>query len=225
MAFVNPNKPAGLSPVKWLNAGKYNGQGSMYAIAAADTNGYWPGDVVKLVGACDASTGLTEVILAGAADPMVGVILAVGPGTNSVGASGQGGGAGGPLINVNNLSNTNRPAAAQTAVWYCLVEDDPNVIFEIQEGGTGTNLTAASGHGNGKIVYAAPATGVVVSGTMLDNATVGTGNATYMLKLYSFAQRIDNHFVTSPTTGGGYQKWWVIPNNHYYKGGTGTAGL
>jgi hypothetical protein len=30
---------------------------------------------------------------------------------------------------------------------------------------------------------------------------------------------MDNAFVTSPATGGGAQKWWVLINNHYYRTG------
>lgn len=224
MAFVNPNKPVGLSPTKYLNGSKWIGQASMYAIAAADTGGYWQGDLVKLAAGGDPATGLKYVTLGTAGAAAVGVVVAVGPGTNSVGSSGQGGGAGGPLINPNNLSTTNRPAAAQSGVWYALIVDDPNVIFEIQEGGSGTNLTAATGTGNADIVYAAPAAGVVYSGTMLNNGAIDT-TATRNLKIVSFAQRIDNHFVTSPTTGGGFQKWLCLINNHQYKGGTGTLGV
>jgi len=77
---------------------------------------------------------------------------------------------GGPLANPANLNQNFRPTGAQAVNYYAAVVDDPNVIFEIQEGGAGTNLTKSSLNRNANIVYAAPATGVVVSGTMLDNA-------------------------------------------------------
>lgn len=217
--WVNPNKPAGLSPVRYLNGAKWDGKTRMYSIAAADTNAYWVGDLVKLQNAGDANTGLAGITLGTTGAAAVGVVVAVGPGTNSVGYSGQGGGAGGPIINPNNLAQTNRPAAAQSGVWYASVIDDPNVIFEIQEGGSGTNLTQTSIGKNANIVYAAPATGVFVSGTQLDNGSVNT-TATLNLQILALAQRIDNHFVTSPATGGGGQKWWVIINNHQYRAGT-----
>lgn len=224
MAFINVSKPVGLSPTKYLNGAKWTGQANMYFIPAADTNGYSPGDLVTLGAAGDPNTGLAGITLATAGNAAVGVVVAVGIGTNPVGFSGQGGGAGGPLINPNNLAVTSRPAAAQAAGWYALIADDPNIIFEIQEGGAGTNLTQAVIGNNANILYAAPATGVVYSGTTLNNASVAT-TATLNLKIMSLAQRIDNHFSTSPATGGGGQKWNVLINNHQYKGGTGTLGV
>lgn len=213
MAFVNPNKPAGLSPVKYLNGAKWTGQANMYAVAAADTNGYWVGDLVTLASSGDLTTGLPGFTLATAGNVAVGVIVAIG-----TGGVGQGGGAGGPIINPNDLSVIHRPAAAQATAWYALVSDDPNLIYEIQEGGSGTNLTAAIIGENADIVYAAPATGVAVSGTTLNNGAIDT-TSTRNLKVLSFAQRVDNHFVTSPATGGGAQKWWVMINNHNYRNG------
>jgi hypothetical protein len=228
MAFVNPSKPAGLSPIAYLSGAAWNGQARMYFIAAADTNGYWPGDVVTLAAAGDAATGIAGVTLATAGNPAVGVVVAVAGPNNSVSSSGNGGGAGGPPINPNNLLITARPAAAQTTGWYAWVADDPNLIFEIQEGGAGTNLTQAVLGNNANFIYAAGTTvggnGYGYSGTTLNNGSVAN-TATLNLKIYSFAQRIDNHFVTSPTTGGGAQKWWVLLNNHQYKGGTGTLGV
>jgi hypothetical protein len=60
---------------------------------------------------------------------------------------------------------------------------------------------------------------VNVSGTQLNNGSVAT-TATLNLKILRFGQRIDNHFVTAPATGGGAQKWEVVINNHVYRGGT-----
>ena len=213
MAFVNPSKPAGLSPLRYLNSAKYDGKGQMYSIAAADTNPYFPGDLVTPTATGD-SNGIPGITIATAGNPAVGVIVAVG----TLLATGYLV-PGGPYINANNLSLVNRPSGAQASVYYALVADDPNIIYEIQEGGAGTNLTTAACNNNANIVYAAPATGVNVSGTQLNNATVAT-TITLNLKILRLVQRIDNHFVTSPATGGGAQKWEVIINNHVYRGGT-----
>lgn len=210
--WVNPNKPAGLSPVRYLNGAKYDGKVNVYCILAANTNPFFQGDLVVLATGGDAN-GIPAITLATAgSNPAVGVVVAVGT-LNS-----------GPYANPNNLNIVNRPTGAQSVNYYAAVSDDPNIIYEIQEGGTGTNLTATTGtNKNASIVYAAPATGVNVSGTMLDNGTAAT-TATLNLKILRLSQRIDNHFVTSPATGGGYQKWEVLINNHQYRG-TGTAGV
>lgn len=207
MAFVNPLKPSGLSPVKYLNGAKYDGKFQIYAILAADTNGFFMGDIVKPSANGDAS-GIPVVTKAVAGDTScLGVVVAVG--TQQYGA----------YVNPNALQNNFRPSGAQPQIYYAAVSDDPNIIYEVQEGGAGTNLTQTSCNRNVNFVVAAPATGVVVSGTQIDNATVNT-TATLPLKILRLAPRIDNHFVTVPSTGGGGQKWWVILNQSYFKAGT-----
>lgn len=213
MAWANPNKPAGLSPVFHLQGLNWISTVHYYAIAAADTNAYYPGDVVKLTAGGDSATGLPGITLGTAGATAVGVVAAVGQGAGSFPA-----GFGGPPINPNNLTVTSRPAAAQSGPWYAAVIDDPYVVFEVQEGGTGTTLTYSSIGLNVNFKYNAPATGVYVSGTVLDDTTAPTTTSTLNLFIYSLAQRIDNHFV-SGGTGGNYQKWWVLLNNHQYKTG------
>jgi hypothetical protein len=214
MAFVNVSKPSGLSPVRYLNGAKYDGKGQMYAILAADTNPYFPGDLVTPQNTGDAQ-GNPCVTLATAGNPAVGVIVAVGTLNTGTGYLVPGG----PYVNPNNLAPVNRPSGAQSVVYYALVSDDPNIIYEIQEGGAATNLTTAACNNNANILYAAPATGVNVSGTTINNASVAT-TATLNLKILRLSQRVDNHFSTSPATGGAGQKWEVIINNHVYRGGT-----
>ncbi len=131
MAIVNPNKPAGLAAVKSL-VGPNVSQGNMYTVLAADTNPYYPGDLVKLSGSGDVR-GIPGITLSAAGNQSVGVIAAIGINPD-----------GGPYINPNNLALTNRPTGAQPVNYYALVIDDPYTVFEIQEGGTGTNLTQAA---------------------------------------------------------------------------------
>ncbi|MGH7233968.1 MAG: hypothetical protein ACREF7_00785 [Candidatus Saccharimonadales bacterium] len=195
-------------PVYTLDGAAYNGQVRLYAIPADDDNAYYRFDLVALAGSNDTATGVANVTLSSAGGgPHVGVVIAAG-----TASGGTGGGAGGPLINPQNLDLTTVPTS-KTVPWYVAVADDPNLIFEIQEGGTGTNLTAATGVGNANILYAA---GTYFSGTTLNNGSVAT-TADLDLKIMQFVQRVDNHFVTSPATGGGSQKWNVMINNHAYK--------
>lgn len=206
MAFTNVSKPSGLSPTRYLNGAMYNGKVNQYCILAADTNAFYPGDLVTPIANGD-SNGVPGVTLAAAAGVAIGVVVAVGLIPQ-----------GGPYINMNNLAVTARPAAAQAQIWYVAVSDDPNIIYSIQEGGAGTNLTQTSCNRNANILYAAPAAGVAVSGTVLNNASVAV-TATLNLKIMRLIQAPDNHFSTSPTTGGAGQKWEVLINNHYLRGG------
>ena len=63
MAFVNISKPSGLSPVRYLNGATYDGKGQMYSIAAADTNPYFPGDLVTPTATGDVN-GIPGITLA-----------------------------------------------------------------------------------------------------------------------------------------------------------------
>jgi hypothetical protein len=231
--FNNPNKPAGLAAVASMLASMdgFNAQGNIYAIPAADTSGYWPGDLV-IPGTTAGNTfgvgydpnGIPIIAkyVEASTHPVIGVVQAIGidptgsqwinpnvlgSAASSYPYAGPGGG-------------TYRPAAAQSGYYYALVLDDPNIVYEIQEGGAGTNLTNTPTHWNFDVVVANPATiGVTAnSGSMLDNAT-GATTATLPLRLYRFVQRVDNGFTTSPATGGGYQKWLVTLNNHVFRTG------
>jgi len=231
--FNNPNKPAGLSPVSSLIAsvGGLSDMGNIYAIAPGDTAGYWPGDLVVNgttagntfgCGFDPLGTPIITKYVEASTHPVVGVVQAVGidpTGAQWINPNVLGGAASNyPYAGPGGA--TYRPNAAQPNYYYALVIDDPNVVYEVQEGGTGTNLTNTPTHFNFDLAVANPGTiGVTAnSGSQLDNAT-GATTATLPLRLYRFVQRIDNGFTTSPATGGGYQKWLVTLNNHIFRTG------
>lgn len=201
----NVNRPSGLSPVKYLGGADWDGKANMYYIAAADTNPIYIGDLVTLNNTADATRGIQGVTLATAGAAAVGVV--VGIGTNPEG---------GPYINPANLERIWRPSGAQAENYYALVVDDPYVIFEAQEDGVGGTIAAASSSKNVNIVYAAPATGVRVSGTMIDSSTVAT-TSTLNLKLLGLVRRYEGN--GSLNTYGSFAKWLCMINNHWYKGG------
>lgn len=208
--MANQNQPSGLAPVRYRNGSPWNGQASFYSIAAADTNAFFIGDpvstLVSTAGTPGGDTmGVPNVTLwAGATVPIRGIIVAIG--TNA---------RGGPYINPNNLTAMSRPSGAQSVPYYVAVVDDPNVIFEIQEGGAGSVLTAASISRNVSINTGTRANGVNLSPAYLDNNTVGT-TATLALKILSAVQRSDNTPFTQ------YQKWLVAINNHEFSSGTAS---
>jgi hypothetical protein len=134
----------------------------------------------------------------------VGVILAVG--TNP---------RGGPYIAPSNLSVVNAPAT-KTVPYYALVADDPNIIFEIQEQGTGTPFTVSATSKNANFALAAPATGVSLSGAFLDNGTAAATTVSFNLRLLGLVQRYDNSSGTWNAYGL-YAKWLCLLQNHYYR--------
>ena len=196
----NVNKPSGLSPVKYLNGADWDGRVNIYSIAAANTNAFYVGDPVVPSGDADTLGIMGVTVLTPGTGPIVGVIAAIGVNPD-----------GGPYIDPNNLSRTFRPSGAASSVYYVAVCDDPNVIYECQEVGTGTAFTSAEVGLNCNLVLAAPATGAVYSGAQLNNATEAT-TSSLDVKLLGLARKAGNAF-------GAYAKWNVLINNHAYRAG------
>lgn len=203
--MANTSSISGLAPVSYLNGSPWNGQAREYYIPSTDTLAYALGDPVDLAGGADGN-GVASIRLATAgnnsgANRILGAI--VGTGGSKYGAG------------LNNYANPNTilVPATKTQDYYVLVADDPNIIFEIQEGGTGTALAAtevginvdlASGTNNG-----------YVSGWVIDNATTST-SANFQLNLLGLSQKSNNAY-------GAYAKWLVKINLH--RRAAGTAGV
>lgn len=195
----NANRPSGLSPVQYLNGSPWSGQARLYSIAAAYTTKLAIGDPVISSGTAN-SNGVPGIVRAADTGAIRGVI--VGLGTQE-----------GLIANPANLDTTIRPAAAQSTDWFAMVVDDPNVIFEVQEGGTpmtavdvglNTNLTITDANN-------------YISQVVLDNADKAAG-ATLQVKLLGLAR-----YPAGANSFGQYAKWLVKINNHELA--AGTAGL
>lgn len=196
----NANTPFGLAPVEYLSGAPWNGQARRYFIPQADANAYAIGDPVTLAGSSDAN-GVASVVLMTPGSGMLGVIVGMG-----------GPSYGGGNFDPTNLNTTVIPAT-KTRGYYVSVVDDPNVVFEVQEVGTGTQLTAAEVGLNCNLV--AGTNSGYMSGWQLTNTTEAT-TATLDVKLLGLSQKPGNAF-------GAYAKWLVLMNNHVYRGG--VAGI
>ena len=198
--MANVNRPGGLKPVAYLNGAPYNGQAHLYYRGTGDANAIYVGDPVTLGGTSDAS-GIADVVIGTAGSAIIGVVVGVvvaAPSTSLVGAS---------------LDLTTRSLAASTA-GYLLVADDPQLVFEIQDGQT-TPTALVDIAQNTNFLIAAGANTWSDSGTT--TAASLTGTTTANLKLLGFVQRVDN------TPASAYAKLLVKINNHVYAAGTGTA--
>ena len=202
--MANANRPSGLKPVAYLNGSPWNGQARRYYIPSTDVTAYYVGHPVTLGGTADAN-GVASVAIGVAGSAIIGSIVGIEVATS--GSSLQG----------TTLDLTLRSIPATKAKdYYVLVADDPNIIFEVQEGQT-VALTALETGLNCNFLVAAGATTSSDSGTTTELAAPAA-TATLNLKLLGLAQRVDNAF-------GQYAKWLVKINNHVYGSGTGTAGL
>lgn len=201
--MANVNKPMGLSPVQYLNGSPWNGQARLYSIAASYGTALYIGDPVISSGTAD-TNGVPGIALAAATGAIRGVIVGLGISE-------------GLMADPSNLNITYRPAS-DARVWYAMVVDDPNVIFEVQENSNGTAL-AATDIGLNTVLKLAAGNGYV-SGWMVASASEATPNttATLQVRLMGLVRRSDNAF-------GAYAKHLIKINVHELGGGTGAAGV
>ena len=202
--MANANRPSGFTPVQYLNGAPWNGQARIYAIAAAYATALYIGDPVITAGSADAN-GVPTIALAAATGGVRGVIVGLGT-------------AEGLMANPANLDITYRPGAAQSKVWYAMVADDPNIVFEVQETANGTALTAAE-IGLNTISILSAGNGYV-SGWMIASTTDATAavTATLQVKLLGLSRKLNNTF-------GAYAKHLVQFNVHELSHGTGSLAV
>ena len=207
--MANVDRPSGYTPVKYLNGSTWSGQANVYSIAASYGTALAIGDPVISSGTADAN-GVPGIAIGAEPGALRGVI--VGLGKTAGGIAPEAG-----IFNTSNLDSIIRPAS-DPAIWYALVVDDPNVIFEVQEESNGTALAAAD-VGLNQIGATGTDNGYV-SGWQLSSATGATPNttATLQLRLLGLSRKPDNAF-------GAYAKWLVQINVHELGHGTGAAGV
>ena len=206
MANVN-RAGMGARPVKHLNGSPYNGQFNLYEIPAGDSTNTAVGDFVKV----DATAGTERFptcIRSGAsgqntnaaAAPLYGVIV-------------------GFKVDPTNLNTPQYRALSTKRI--AMVADSPDLIFEIQDGGTVPCTWTLIGMNTGITQTA------VTAATGASNMTTGTtapaADVTLPLKVVGIVDSPDNE---SPTVAGqAYQKLLVMINQHALATGTGQLAL
>lgn len=181
--MANLNAIAGLRPVRYLSGAPWNGQTNLYYIPQTDTNAYAIGDPVSTTTGAYRS-GAPQVTIGVPGTAVRGVVVACGTQPQDLGKI---------VIPTNKLFN-----------YFIEVCDDPQVIYEIQESGSGSPLTAASTSLQAN--FAIGTNNGFCSGAYLNNATVAA-NAALDLNLMRLCPYPNNSF-------GLYAKWWVLLQNH-----------
>lgn len=169
--MANIDAPFGLRPVRHKNGLPYNGSGQLYYVPASDSTAIYVGDPVIVNGSADAAgiPGCIRATNAGG-NYISGVVVGVMP---LMGAGGTG-----------RDATTYRAASTER---YVMVEDSPDVIFEIQTTGT---LAAADVSLNADLTGTGGSTVSGLSSTKLDTSTKATTN-TLQLKILRVVQRPD----------------------------------
>lgn len=163
--MANANIPMGLRPVRDQSNRMWTGGGNTYYVTSAHAGALYIGDPVIVTGSADAAGVPTvDIATAGATNYITGAIVGFMPD---------------PTI----LANGYLPAST---AGYVIVEDDPNVTYEIQANSMiSANLNANS------VLAAGTGNRITGSGWFMDTGTIGTSN-TYQLRIVGIAQAPDN---------------------------------
>lgn len=192
--MANSNAPLGARPLRYRNGSPWMGACRTYFRPATDANALFVGDPVILAGTGD-TAGVPGVIRAGVTGQITGFVVGFRPVTGA-----------GTIIPPRSL-------AASTA-GYVLVADDPALLWEIQDNGTGAtgdiglNANLVAGAGN-------PLTGL--SAYQLDSTTKAV-TATLQLRIIGLEQRADNVLGLN-------NKWQVAINLPTETGAAGALGI
>lgn len=185
--MANTDNPAGFRPVMHRNGAPYAGAFRAYSVAAGYGTALMIGDLV---------------ILAGTSQTINGRVL------SDVERCATGGVTLGPIVGVQPDTQDSLRYRAASTLRIVYVADDPDLLFEIQEGSSGTALTANDAGLNADFVVASGSTVTGLSGTQINNATEATTN-TLDLHLVGPVARDDNAI--------GYScKWLVTLNRHQF---------
>lgn len=198
--MANPNAAKGMIPVQHLDGSSWNGKGNIYYVPSTYGTALYLGLPLIATGASDAN-GIPVAQIATAAGgtytigPMIGIMDG-----------------GEPVIGITRDLPTYHTASTNQ---YILVEDDPDVVFEMQEDSVGGSIAmATAGTKNVDLIAGAGETVYGNSGWMLDSSTIGTGN-TLQMRLLRGVRRSDNAMASS------YAKWLCKINLHSIRNLTG----
>lgn len=199
--MANTARVNGFKPLRYLSGAPYTGGFRRYVVAAADTTALYVGDLVKMSGVGDLTTGLAGVTRATAGAAVVGAVVGfeVDP----------------TALNI----PQNRSASTRRIVY---VADDPNLLFVAQEDGDTTPIAVASIGLNASLISTSGGDTITgASGMQIDSSTAST-TATLELKLMEALATQDNELVTA---GQANTRWVVKINNHQLVVDGGATGV
>jgi len=194
--MANTSRINGFKPVKHQNGSPYNGQFNLYEIAAADATAVFVGDLVRSVAAtgtegydCVTAFATTEQTTGSG---LVGAVI-------------------GFVVDPTSLNTPQYRAALTKRI--AMVADAPDLVFEVQDGGTVPCTQALIGSNTGYTIGSGSTTTGTSAATT--GATVPATTVTLPLKILGFVQRPDNEHAAAS------QKLLVKINVHAY-GSMGT---
>lgn len=205
--MANTNRVgAGARPVKHMSGAPYNGQFNYYEIPAGDGTATAVGDFV-IVDSTAGTERFSTCIRAGAsgqltdltATPLLGVIV-------------------GFKVDPTNLNTPQYRTASTKRI--AMVADAPDLIFEIQDGGTVPCTWTLIGMNTG--ITATAVTAATGASNMATGTTAPAGTIALPLRVVGIVDSPDNSSAT--VAGEAYQKLLVMINTHRYGSSAGSTG-
>jgi len=170
--MANANTPFGLRPIFNSNGSPYNGNALICAFASGDTAAAFVGDLVKLTGTAEATTGIPIVAQCAATDAIYGVIVGFEP----------------------NRADLTLNYRAASTVRYAMVCVDQGVMYVAQEDSVGNNLAVTEVGLATDIVVGTGSTVTGASSVMLDSSDTAT--AAGQVRILGLYRSPDNEIGT-----------------------------
>jgi hypothetical protein len=197
--MANVNVARGLIPYRHFDGSVWNGSVNLYFVPSSFATALFIGDPVTLLHTANDANGIPGVTIstAGAGNPVLGSVVGIAPG-------------GTPTIAVTRDLAIYRPASTAQ---YILVADDPTLMFQVQDDGTGATLNQWPG-GNTNLVSGTGSTVTGYSGWQMSGSVTFTADGTKQLKVLRLLDQTDN--AQPPTANA---KWLVKINQHQLANG------
>ncbi len=192
--MANADSPIGLRAIRHRNGAPYSGSGSLYHVAVGDAQVIAPGDPVIVTGTADAN-GIPTVTraTAGSTNRITGVMISKTPGEGDL------------------LQDTPLNTVTLTSQ-YILVEDNPDVVFEVQCDGA---FAVTDISDNANLTSAAAVAGK--SQWEVDSTSFAVG-ATLQVRVLRIVRRLDNEVGVNASLE-------VMINLHTQSTGVGSLGI
>jgi len=203
--MANVSRPWGFRPVRHLQAAVWNGATELYAFSASDATAAYKGDPVKIDSTYD-TTALTDVLA-----PVIPFITPTGSTiTTTVFRGVIAGFVPQPEYNMTATASLGTMYRLASTARYAWVVHDYNVIFEAEESGTNSYVSATNNPVN-KLLDITAAAGSATTGVSGYTLTGAAGGATTdkPFRVLRASQRIDNFNSTASDTSP-YWHWDVM---------------
>lgn len=196
--MANADAAFGLRPVRYRSGKAYTG-GGQKAFCWDTSTALAVGDPVVLSGTGNTATGVPEYKRAAAAGPIDGVITGF---LSDVGSD----------VLTRDFPRVVPAVATAAGGVFCLVENDPEILYEIQEDSVGNSIDVTEIGLHANVNQAAPDSVNGISGVELDSSSAAADTTGGLaVKIVGLAQAPDNALGTNAI-------WEVVVNTSTWRG-------